>query len=275
MYYGDIVNLKTKKKDTKKEQHPQTVMVNNAQREKSRKAVREALSWLSTTFPKTFNVEGAIRPLKVGIDKDILAFAEANGGLPFSKSVFHKVLVVFTRRMEYLTCVKMRDTRVDLNGEEVEPVSEEAAKLAILQIKKIVEKGSRIRRKAPARGPKAAFPPRTAPKRPYSSPYGSNPHHHASRGNGNEGSYRDRDVAPREHIYGGYHQETQSPATIKVKRRYVQKEYEANPYSQHTQAPERSVATERNYNSESYNTEASTVDRLKAKLGIKTRHDRF
>lgn len=257
-------------KDTKKgtELHPNTVMINNAQREKSRESVRHALAWLSKTFPKAFDVEGAIRPLKVGILQDILAYANEHGGLPCSMSKLRKALVVFTRRMEYLTCVKMRDTRIDLEGKEVDPVSEEASKLAIQRIKKTIEKTIRSRRKPTSSSASPSRPERFnnnhrgtgAPKRRFPS-HGN--HHHSQYDNHSH----------REH-HSSYHQESDmqpSLATIKVKRRYVPKTYESNPYSQ---APEKNYNVEKNYNSESYNTEASTVDRLKAKLGLKPRRER-
>lgn len=263
-----------KPKDIKKgkELHPTTLMVNNVQREKSREAVRHVLTWLSTTFPKAFNVEGAIRPLKVGILQDILAYAEQNGGLPFSKAKLRKALVVFTRRMEYLTCVKMRDTRIGLDGEEVEAVSEEGAKLAVQRIKKTIEKTIRSHRKPapsrtserPHRGPAGAGTG-TGPKRRFSSP------HH-----GNYNPYHEQ--APRDPQQPGYRHDSDeqpSAATIKVKRRYApRQQQDANPYhsgnTEHT-----SQQPEKNYNSESYNTPLSTVDRLKAKLGIARRKESF
>ena len=215
-----------KPKDIKKgkELHPTTVIVNNLQREKSRAAVRNVLTWLSTTFPKAFNVEGAIRPLKIGILADILAYAEQNGGLPFSKTKLIKALVVFTRRMEYLTCVKMRDTRIDLNGEEVEPVSEEAAKLAVLRIKKTIEKTTRPQRKAPAprsnNGERSFRSAPTGQKRRF--PSSSHSHSHSSHSHhGNYNPYHDN--SSRDPQQGGYHHhdtdEQPSTATIKVKRR--------------------------------------------------------
>lgn len=257
----NIVKFVKKSKDNKKsmDPHPSTVIVNKAQREKSREAVRHVLSWLSKTFPKAFDIEGAIRPLKIGILQDILAYAEQNGGLPFSKGKLRKALVVFTRRMEYLTCVKMRDTRIDLYGNEIEPVSEEGAKLAIQRIKKTIEKTIHSRRKTT--GPRADRPPYRGPqKRRFSQ-----------QSSGHHNPYHE----PRDREYYHHHDSDAQPsaATIKVKRRYIPKTYESNPYS--TPPREKNYNVEKNYNSESYNTEASTVDRLKEKLGLKRRRERF
>lgn len=266
-----------KTKDTKKgmELHPNTVIINNAQREKSREAVRQVLAWLSKTFPKAFNIDGTIRPLKVGIIHDIIDYANKNGGLPCSMSKLRKALVVFTRRMEYLTCVKMRDTRIDLNGEETDVVSEEASQLAIQQIKKTIDKAVR------ARKPKAAPSPRperfhqnrnSAPKR--------RPPHSSSQGNSGHYDYSNRDQGH----HSPYHQDmdTQSAApSTKVKvirKRHIQSTpYESNPYASTTPAVEKNFnVIEQNYDYRNYNTttEVSTVERLKAKLGLKTRrHD--
>ena len=64
-----------RRRDTKKRPgvHPKTAIINNMQREKSREAVRHVIKWLSETFQKAFDVEGAIRPLKIGIYNDIMA----------------------------------------------------------------------------------------------------------------------------------------------------------------------------------------------------------
>lgn len=267
-----------KHKDIKKskELHPTTVMINNVQKEKSRAAVRSVLNWLSTTFPKAFNVEGAIRPLKVGVLEDILAYAEQHGGLPFSRTKLVMALVVFTRRMEYLTCVKMRDTRIDLNGEEVEQVSEEAAKLAVLRIKKTIEKTMRPPRKttAPRNNNSGERNYRQGgQKRRYSS---SHSHHNS----GNYNPYHEH--SPRDPQQGGYHHDMdeQPSATIKVKRRYTPRQYDNHNNSSYHSGHERSHShyhqqPEKNYNSESYNTPLSTVDRLKEKLGIKRRKESF
>jgi ProP effector len=276
-----------KHKDIKKgkELHPTTAMVNNVQREQSRAAVRSVLTWLSKTFPKAFNVEGAIRPLKVGILEDILAYAEQNGGLPFSKTKLIKALVVFTRRMEYLTCVKMRDTRIDLNGEEVEPVSEEAAKLAVLRIKKTIEKTMRPHRKpAATRNTNSERNFRSGPsgqKRRFPSSHTHSPSHHSNYNPYHDHSSRDRDPQQGGYQHHSSEEQPSATATIKVKRRYAPRQYDntnSNPYQAgalNERSPSSYQQPEKNYNSESYNTPLSTVDRLKEKLGIKRRKESF
>jgi ProP effector len=254
-------NITKKGKDKKStELHPSTVIINKIQREKSREAVRQVLSWLSKTFPKAFDVDGAIRPLKVGIFDDILDYAEKNDGLPFSKSKLRKALVVFTRRMEYLTCVKMKDIRIDLNGEEIETVSDEAAQIAVQNIKKNIEKTIRARRKTTTPRPVArkAVPP----KRRFSHPaqnggYQNNPYREPRE---NSSYYPNSDAQP-------------TVATIKVKKRFSPQNTEQNTY--HLTTEKNFNTPEKNYNSASYNTEASTVERLKAKLGLTKRRERF
>lgn len=262
-----IVKSVKKNKDIKKTLHPNTAMINKTQRDKSREAIRHVLTWLSTTFPKAFDIDGTIRPLKVGILSDILAYANEQGGLPFSMAKLRQALVVFTRRMEYLTCVKMRDIRIDLNGNEVDPVSEDAAKLAVERIKKIIEKNIRSKHKPTTTGARPArFSPRTAPPKRRFPHAGGQPAHNNHH---QQGSHYEN--TPREHG-NGYHNDYDAgqSATIKIKKRYIPRTYDTNPYS-----PNPAPVPEKNYNSESYNTEASTVDRLKAKLGLKPRRERF
>ena len=56
-------------------------------------------------------------------------------------------MVIFTRRVDYLTCLKAREMRVDLAGNPVAQVSEEEANLAAMKIKRRVEKSSKNARK--------------------------------------------------------------------------------------------------------------------------------
>lgn len=292
---GDNMKFTKRGRDAKKRPgvHPKTAIINNLQREKSREAVRHVLKWLSETFPKAFDVEGAIRPLKIGIYNDIMAYVNANGGLTFSMSKLRKALVVFTGRMQYLTCVKMRDMRVDLNGEDVEQVSEEAAKIAAEKIRLSVEKTARSKRRSHS-GPRTRRPYSAGPrhhaqgdsqggapyqhKRRYSSPYGTS----SSSGESSERSER---------YYGSHYQQDAEGAgsrssaapTVMVKKRYTPRggydaNYQSNQSSSYGQSQDNTYSPnhvqepeEKNYNSEVYNTEISTVERLKAKLGLKPR----
>ena len=131
----------------RQELHPNTAVINKSQRNKSKKARNEALNWLSTTFPEAFDNSLCIRPLKIGIMDDILAHADKAIDAGISKSKLREAVVLFSRRIDYLACLKAREMRIDLEGNPVSQVSEEEAEKAILKIKKRVEKSARNARK--------------------------------------------------------------------------------------------------------------------------------
>ncbi|KTD26236.1 ProQ/FinO family protein [Legionella maceachernii] len=132
----------------RQELHPRTAVINKAQKNKSKKARNEALSWLAATFPQVFDNSLRIRPLKTGIMNDILAYADKAQEAGISKSKLREAVVLFTRRIDYLTCLKAREMRVDLEGNPVNPVTEEEAERAASKIKKRVEKSARNARKS-------------------------------------------------------------------------------------------------------------------------------
>ncbi|WED42713.1 ProQ/FinO family protein [Legionella cardiaca] len=138
----------------RQELHPRTAVLNKAQKNKSKKARNEALLWLAATFPQVFDNTLRIRPLKVGIMDDILAVADKALEFGISKSKLREAVVVFTRRIDYLACLKAREMRVDLEGNPVSVVTEDEAEKAAIKIKKRVEKSARNARKLlPAKTP--------------------------------------------------------------------------------------------------------------------------
>ena len=105
-------------------EHPTTTAVHRRQQDASRKARLQALAWLKDCFPEAFDTETRIRPLKIGIIDDIFEHYDASEEKAVSKSKLREALVMFTRRMDYLACVKVRDDRIDLEGNIVGSVSE-------------------------------------------------------------------------------------------------------------------------------------------------------
>jgi ProP effector len=120
--------------------HPRTAAINQKQKNQSKKNRLDALHWLQTTFPAAFDNRTQIRPLNVGIIHDILHYADKSDGLTVSKSKLREAVVLYTRRLDYLACLKARELRIDLWGNVSVPVSEEEAEAAALKIKKRVEK---------------------------------------------------------------------------------------------------------------------------------------
>lgn len=127
--------------------HPQTAAINQKQKNHSKKARLEALTWLTKTFPKAFDTSLSIQPLSLGIMKDILLHADKAAEAGISKSKLREAVVIFTRRIDYLACLKAREMRIDLTGLPTEAVSEEDAENAAAKIKKRVEKSAKIARK--------------------------------------------------------------------------------------------------------------------------------
>jgi ProP effector len=127
--------------------HPTTVVLNRKQKILAKKARHDALVWLETTFPDIFNTSICIRPLKIGIMEDILNYVEKNNIPNISRSKLREAIVVFTRRVDYLTCLKTRERRVDLEGNIGEEVTEDEAERASQKIKKRVEKSAKNARR--------------------------------------------------------------------------------------------------------------------------------
>lgn len=122
--------------------HPHTATINCQQKNSSKKAREAALQWLTETFPEAFNITRYIRPLKQGIMRDILAYAEQAAVAGISKSKLREAVVMFTRRLDYLACLKAKEMRIDLAGNAVSAVTEEEANNAALKIKKRIEKSA-------------------------------------------------------------------------------------------------------------------------------------
>lgn len=132
----------------RQELHPCTAVINKEQKNKSKKARSDALLWLAATFPEVFDNSIRIRPLKIGIMEDILAHAEEAEVVGISRSKLREAVVLFTRRIDYLTCLKTREMRVDLRGKPVAMVTDEEAERATIKIKKRIEKSARNARKS-------------------------------------------------------------------------------------------------------------------------------
>ncbi|KTD62451.1 ProQ/FinO family protein [Legionella shakespearei] len=137
----------------KQELHPRTAVINKAQKNQSKKARSEALTWLAANFPAAFDNSLRIRPLKTGIMDDLLQYADKAAEAGISKSKLREAVVLFTRRLDYLTCLKAREMRIDLQGTVVSEVTEEEAEHAAVKIKKRVEKSVRNARKVLAAKP--------------------------------------------------------------------------------------------------------------------------
>lgn len=120
--------------------HPRTAAINQKQKNQSKQSRLYALQWLQNKFPAAFDNRVQIRPLNIGIMNEILQYAEEAKEAGISKSKLREAVVLYTRRLDYLACLKARELRIDLLGKPSEPVSEEDADNAAGKIKKRIEK---------------------------------------------------------------------------------------------------------------------------------------
>ncbi|MDF1646608.1 MAG: ProQ/FinO family protein [Legionellaceae bacterium] len=131
--------------------HPRTAAINDKQKNHSKIARHHALNWLALRFPKAFDNSTCIQPLKIGITSDILMYAEEAKKAGVSKSKLREAVVIFTRRIDYLACLKAREMRINLDGEPTTQVSTEDAECAALKIKRRIEKSAKNTRTTPTK----------------------------------------------------------------------------------------------------------------------------
>lgn len=133
-----------------KETHPKTLENVNAQKEASKESLSAATEWLQDTFPNTFFYGREIKPLKIGITKDILEFADNNSdeNTP-SKSKIRLAVVAYTRQRYYINKLRADVPRIDIEGNEAGIVTEEEAKSAHFKIKRRNKKAQHKRRPMP------------------------------------------------------------------------------------------------------------------------------
>ncbi|WP_406545943.1 RNA chaperone ProQ [Succinimonas sp.] len=95
--------------------------------------VRSDVDFLCEHFPANFIKEGredaSPRPLRIGIFNDLVERIAAIDP-EFSKSRIRAALRVYTTRWSYLECVKAGAPRIDIDGNEVDVVSQEHADYA-------------------------------------------------------------------------------------------------------------------------------------------------
>ena len=132
---------------SKQELHPRTAVLNKNQKNNSKKLREKALHWLASNFPLAFDNTLRIRPLKAGIMEEILHYADKAAADGISKGKLREAVVIFTRRLDYLACLKLREMRIDLQGNEISEVTLEEAEHAAIKIRKRVEKSARNARK--------------------------------------------------------------------------------------------------------------------------------
>jgi ProP effector len=91
----------------------------------------EVIGWFIEHFPNTFFKKShQVKPLKIGIFDDIIAFYERLETPPFSKKSLREALSYYSASPAYLMCQKAGSVRVDIYGNEVGLVTPEQAHYA-------------------------------------------------------------------------------------------------------------------------------------------------
>lgn len=149
--------------------HPRTAALNAKQQNLSKRARDEALRWLAARFPEAFDNSERVRPLKVGIMQDILEYCSEAEAAGISKSKLREAVVRFTNRIDYLTCLKSREARIDLFGNPGEAVSAADALAAMQKVRLRIEKNIKVTRK-PSHAPDINKPQKATKILPKSEP---------------------------------------------------------------------------------------------------------
>lgn len=115
------------------DQKPQAEKKNAQSRSKNRVANQAAVTLMCETYPKAFDREN-VRPLKIGIQEDILADEKV------SKTKAKRALASYVRSPQYHKSLVAGAARVDLNGEPAGTVTEQEADHAQTMLKQMRER---------------------------------------------------------------------------------------------------------------------------------------
>ena len=89
------------------------------------------IDWLIEYFPSAFFKQTRdIKPLKIGVYDDIIAFYDRLEAPVFSKKKLREALNYYSASPAYLTSQKTGQVRIDLYGNEVDLVTEDQARYA-------------------------------------------------------------------------------------------------------------------------------------------------
>lgn len=97
----------------------------------SRKELHDVVNWLQECFPHSFPRDAkAIKPLQLGVMDELLDFYYRLDHPPFSRKKLRLGLNYYTSSPKYLLAQKAGESRVDLYGQEVEPVTDAQSQYA-------------------------------------------------------------------------------------------------------------------------------------------------
>ncbi|MDP8080165.1 RNA chaperone ProQ [Phocoenobacter skyensis] len=126
----------------------QSLQENSTQTAKTTMTVKETIAYLAEKFPLCFSIEGAIKPLKIGLFQDLAQALENDDKV--SKTMLRQAIRGYTMGWRYLSACKEGVERVDLNGEPagvIDASQAEHAAQTLAESKKIVSERRAQQRK--------------------------------------------------------------------------------------------------------------------------------
>lgn len=99
---------------------------------------KEVIAHLVEKFPACFTLEGAVKPLKVGIFQELAAALAEDEKV--SKTQLRQALRHYTSSWRYLKSIKLGSHRINLAGEDAELIDEEQANFAAKTLKESQDK---------------------------------------------------------------------------------------------------------------------------------------
>jgi len=106
--------------------------------ETKRISSKEIIAYLVEKFPKCFSIEGAAKPLKIGIFQELAT--ELAEDEKVSKTRLRQALRHYTSSWRYLKSIKSGSFRIDLAGENAEAIDDAQAEYALKTLKESQEK---------------------------------------------------------------------------------------------------------------------------------------
>ncbi|TWX73967.1 RNA chaperone ProQ [Colwellia sp. C1TZA3] len=110
----------------------------NTDAEVKRISTKEIIAYLAKKFPACFSIEGAAKPLKIGIFQDLAE--KLIGDETVSKTRLRQALRHYTSSWRYLKAIKLGCFRIDIDGNDSAEIDQEQADYASKTLKESQEK---------------------------------------------------------------------------------------------------------------------------------------
>ncbi|MGQ8363645.1 RNA chaperone ProQ [Glaciecola sp. 1036] len=123
---------------------------------------KDTLAYLCSQFPKCFTLDGDVKPLKIGIFKDLAERLDDSEIV--SKRLLRMSLRHYTSSWKYLASVKEGSARIDLDGIDGDLVEAEHAEHAAVQLKESKQRAAEKRQQQKQEKAKSSPPKHKKPR---------------------------------------------------------------------------------------------------------------